>query len=268
MIKLYGGNEYLNVKFWSFPAGERGVKICDVNKIEQYKSFTIKLIYESSEDLIDLLLLVNAMRNVYCGIKLRLVIPYFPYARQDRVCSEGESFSLQVAANLINMCNFWEVVVDDPHSNVLSAFFAPGVLTSRKQSELLYNEIGYLRGKQGVVMLAPDNGAVKKTYEIASKLNFPVIEANKRRCVETGNIIGVSINYDFTKDNSIKEVIICDDICDGGRTFVEIAKEIRKTFNGKLTLAVVHGIFSKGFSELEIYFDTIIYVNNLVKGLK
>ena len=34
-----------------------------------------------------------------------LIIPYFPYARQDRVCDGGESFTLKIFANIINRCN-------------------------------------------------------------------------------------------------------------------------------------------------------------------
>ncbi len=48
-------------------------------------------------------------------------IPYFPYARQDRVCNTGEAHALKVFADLINSCNFDLVEVMDPHSDVVEA---------------------------------------------------------------------------------------------------------------------------------------------------
>jgi ribose-phosphate pyrophosphokinase len=69
-----------------------------------------------------------------------------------------------------------------------------------------------------------------------------------------------------------KNFIIIDDICDGGRTFVEIAKAIRdvrskEIFKDKIYLVVTHGIFSAGFEELEKWFDGI-YTTNSFKDIE
>jgi ribose-phosphate pyrophosphokinase len=65
-----------------------------------------------------------------------------------------------------------------------------------------------------------------------------------------------------------RNFVICDDICDGGRTFIEIAKAIRdirpkEIFNDKIYLCVTHGIFSAGFEELEKYFTAILTTNSV-----
>ena len=53
------------------------------------------------------------------GIKrFDLIMPYIPYARQDRVCAQGESFSLKIFANMLNAVNFENVYVLDAHSDV------------------------------------------------------------------------------------------------------------------------------------------------------
>jgi len=74
-----------------------------------------------------------------------------------------------------------------------------------------------------------------------------------------------------------KDVFIIDDICDGGRTFIEIAKavdEVRKLSSsvkrehyGKNYLIVTHGIFSAGFDFLVQHFDGI-YCTNSVKDVR
>jgi ribose-phosphate pyrophosphokinase len=61
--------------------------------------------------------------------------------------------------------------------------------------------------------------------------------------------------------------VIVDDICDGGRTFLEIAKTIRSKkrnisiFGDKIYLVVTHGIFSAGFDELK---NTLVFMHQLV----
>jgi ribose-phosphate pyrophosphokinase len=60
--------------------------------------------------------------------------------------------------------------------------------------------------------------------------------------------------------------VIVDDICDGGRTFLEIAKTIRSERNIsilKIYLVVTHGIFSAGFDELKKHFDGIYCTNSV-----
>jgi ribose-phosphate pyrophosphokinase len=56
-----------------------------------------------------------------------------------------------------------------------------------------------------------------------------------------------------------KHVIIVDDICDGGRTFIELAKVLKSNKVKNITLFVTHGIFSKGVDALfENGIDNII----------
>jgi ribose-phosphate pyrophosphokinase len=61
--------------------------------------------------------------------------------------------------------------------------------------------------------------------------------------------------------------VIIDDICDGGRTFVELAKAMKESRpTAKIYLIVTHGIFSAGFDTLNQYFEGI-YTTNSVKRL-
>jgi len=254
----FNGDE-VKLKLWKFPAGELGVRILDYFHEAEV---TIECIWQSSDDLIYLLLLVDAIRQNNSNTLINLNIPYFPYARQDRVCAIGESFSLKVIANLINTCNFNSISVQDAHSSVLSAFFDAGILVDTKQYELVYP---YVKDRKNAVLISPDNGATKKIFILSKFTAFPVVEAQKVRDVNTGNIIETKIeSNDLIKD--AEELIVVDDICDGGRTFVELAKVIRKNYFKKLTLIVTHGIFSNGFDELNKYYDEIIYINNLQKG--
>ena len=107
-----------------------------------------------------------------------------------------------------------------------------------------------------LILLAPDAGALKKTYKIAKTIEYgkEVIFCEKQRNTKTGEITGTKIYTNAIKD---KMFIIFDDICDGGRTFIEIAKVLKAQGAKKVILAVSHGIFSKGLEPLFEYIDEV-----------
>ena len=55
-----------------------------------------------------------------------------------------------------------------------------------------------------------------------------------------------------------KKVLIVDDICDGGRTFIELAKVLRAKGAETVDLYTTHGIYSKGTKVLAPYINNII----------
>lgn len=258
-VTLFGGNQDIELKFWTFPGGERNVKIVYPIEIKRYRSFTIRCDYRSSDDLIDVMLLANACRNVDGNVRLRLLMPYFPAARQDRVMTEGEPFALQVMAQLINSCDFDEIEVWDPHSDVLAGMFPAGKLLVKTQWDLAGRWADQFAPRE-VCFVSPDAGALKKIYKLAKAFDRPVIEATKVRSVSTGEITRTSVQYAKVVEGSI--FVVVDDICDGGRTFIDLAKAIREQYDVKeLILVVTHGIFSKGKEVLSDY-DKIFAYND------
>lgn len=256
-VTLFGGNQNIELKFWTFPGGERNVKIVDPLAISRFKSFTIRCDYRSSDDIIDVLMLVNACRNVDGHVRLRLLMPYFPAARQDRVMTEGEPFALQVMAQMINSCDFDEIEVWDPHSDVLAGMFPAGKLLIKAQWDLAGRWADQF-ADPNTYFVSPDAGALKKIYKIAKAFNRPVIEATKVRNVNTGEIV----RTDIQRIEAHGTFVVVDDICDGGRTFIELAEVIRANYNVKeLILVVTHGIFSKGKEVLSAY-DKIFAYND------
>jgi ribose-phosphate pyrophosphokinase len=173
---------------------------------------------------------------------------YIPYARQDRVCQIGDAFSLKVFANLINSLNFTRVFVADAHSSVATALLDRVI--EKPQSKyahqmIKYNKFDYL--------ISPDAGASKKSVEFASVLNadgwdIEVVQALKVRD-KSGNITNTNILHDNFEG---KSCLMVDDICDGGRTFIELAKIVKANGAGRIGLYVTHGIFSQG---VDVLFD-------------
>lgn len=234
-----------------FSGGELHPRFTD--SIEPGENFVIRADLRSPYDIMELLLITNALGKAHAG-RPDLFIPYLPYARQDRVCYEGEALGLQVMCALINKCNFGEVITWDVHSDVATALLRRAsnvhqkTFVAKLPQEVLSN----------CVLVAPDAGARKKAYEVAAYLHLPLVTADKVRNVEDGSITGTKVD---SAHIGSKDFLIIDDICDGGRTFIELAKVLRPLTNGKVLLYVTHGIFSKGLEPLWEVIDHIYTPN-------
>lgn len=250
MIKLKIGNMTQHIKQFNFPAGEVGVEIQyharanDVEKVELIAHL------KNADDVISLLLVSDAVDRKYTNAKKELKLNYVPYGRQDRICNEGESLSISVFANLINSCNFSRVVIADPHSDVTSALIKN--VDVKESFEILKH-----KDLSSYYIVAPDAGAYKKAHKWAQYKNaLGVITANKVRNVQTGKIESVKVDQDVSGLN----LFVVDDICEGGRTFTELAPCLKGANN--LELYVTHGIFSKGVKELTECYDKIYTTNS------
>jgi len=240
--------ELIQFESFTFKGGEPHIKIN--SDLSEVKEVTISHRIQSFNDLGLFLLAVDAVKRM--GVNsIKAILPYFPAARQDRIMVSGESFSLKVYADLINACNLKEVIIYDAHSDV-----TPALINNSKalSNHSFIKKVIDSLGKE-VVLISPDGGALKKIYKLASELQeYEVIECSKSRDVKTGKLSGFKV---YEEDLGGKDLLIVDDICDGGGTFLGLAKELKRKNAGKIYLAVSHGIFSKGFENLTEYFDHI-----------
>ena len=92
-------------------------------------------------------------------------------------------------------------------------------------------------------MVAPDQGAASAPAPARAWPGVPLVHAEKTRDTNTGAITGTLVHSDHI---GARNFLIVDDICDGGRTFIELAKVLRPLTDGQVKLYVTHGIFSQG----------------------
>lgn len=249
MINIKIGNVSQTVKQFVFPGGEVGIQIMPHAYADKVENLTVTANVKNSNDILALLQVKDALDRQYVNAKKRLNLSYVPYARQDRVCNEGESLSIKVFTNLLNSCQFDTVNIVDPHSDVTSALINNCTVTE-SYTLLKKNLCDYY-------IVAPDAGAYKKANKWAEKFQAKgVITANKVRDVRTGQIVGVKVDQSVIGLN----LLVVDDICDGGRTFTELANCVQRA--EKLELFVTHGIFSKGIKELTGHYDHIYTTNS------
>lgn len=248
MIKL------INCKYddFNFPCGEKQVRITEVAE----NPINFNWDFQSNEEIMTLVLLVDAAKRNGYGVG-DLYLSYIPFSRQDRVMQEGEPLSIKVFADIINRCNFTSVYVDDAHSSVSTALI--NNCFERKQ-HVIFEDIIKSIGEH--YLISPDGGALKKINESVNGNTIDVIECSKKRDISTGNITGTVVHHN---DFSRQTCVIVDDICDGGRTFIEIAKVLKEKNAGKIVLCVTHGMFTKGLEVFNNLIDEIYTKEGKVK---
>ena len=125
---------------------------------------------------------------------------------------------------------------------------------------------GFYEEKDGyeIFIVAPDLGATKKAQACADKIKASTIFCHKVRNPETGALSSpVILNADLLEQalkNPEAQLIVVDDIIDGGGTFIQLGKKLVEEYKvpkDNLHLFASHGIFSKGLLELKEYYHTI-----------
>lgn len=242
-----------------FPGGEVGINVNVLKPDFTVQDVTLSARVSSSDKLMGVFMATDALERVYPNARIHLDLPYIPYARQDRVCNAGEALSIKAVARLINAQNYATVSVVDPHSPTSVA------LIDRVQVKDQYDVFGQIKQDwHNWTIVAPDMGASKKVEEFAKRVGAKgVICFNKTRELATGKITGMNC-LDPIDPNG--KFVVLDDICDGGRTFIELAAHMPLSTQ-KLELAVTHGIFSKGVECVTKMYSKVHTTNSFHGGL-
>jgi len=234
-------------KTFKFSAGEVQVSLEEFAPVVSgYNRGTVKAQIQNSDDLMELIMVTDAIRRLSPLIQMTLVLPYLPYSRQDRVMNPGEALSAKVFADMINALNFKKVFTYDAHSDVSVACL--NNCESTPQENILDDMLGNGLMEQ-YVLLSPDAGAAKKTLKVAQHFGgLRVINCAKLRDTATGKITGTYVDWGYSMSNM--RLLIVDDICDGGMTFIKIAEACQKLKPLSIDLYTTHGIYSKGVGVL------------------
>jgi ribose-phosphate pyrophosphokinase len=233
-----------------YPAGEVQVRLTEEQANQVIKSDEVH-IYARIKDgeIMGLAMLNDALKQ--CNSVIKLFLPYLPYSRADRSFTQNDCFGLHVFATMINMMDFDEVVTLDVHSDVAEVEIDN--LRNVSADPIIKSVIDDLKPD---MILLPDAGSLKRYHLYDVYTNT----CSKKRDPETGKFIGFNVppKKSFI---GVKSVLIVDDICDGGGTFLGIAEAL-KDYGLELNLYVTHGIFSKGYNDLLMHFNKIYTTNS------
>ena len=259
-------NSDIKYKISKYPDGQQSISI-DLPDTDLHEKITVSITsrLNSFRDLEVIIAANQALREFSYVENVKLNVPYFLGARSDRKFEAGTSNYLKtVICPIINSQNFSRVTVLDPHSDVLEACL--NNYHKHDNHRLVKDALSKIDNRDGaqdrICLVSPDAGAYKKIFDVAKEFRIEkIITATKVRDIRSGNIIRTEIPT-LNQHDDLKYVII-DDICDGGRTFIELAKAIKGSRpTAKVYLVVTHGIFSAGFEQLNQYFEGIYTTNS------
>ena len=162
----------VNTKIKRFPDDELYIRI-----LEDISNEDIIIVQNSYPDLniIELVLLQDAIEEGNAN-KIITIIPYFGYARQDKIFEKGEVISAKTLAKIISI-NSDEIITVDPHKDHILDFFP---ISASSCSAI--NQISeYFKDKELDLILAPDKGAYDRVKKAAKIINCDCDFIEKKR---------------------------------------------------------------------------------------
>ncbi|MDE9703136.1 ribose-phosphate diphosphokinase [Citrobacter portucalensis] len=192
--------------------------------------------------------LVEAVRHQTDVLVSHLDLPWLPWARQDRHMVSGDSFALKVFASHLNTLKFDKVNVLDPHSDAAAAAIDNFVAIPQEVCLMQSTSLSRLFQQNALMLVAPDAGSLKKidaVARVAAVEQYAIL--SKKRDVASGSLTGFAL---LAGDVRGRDLLIVDDLCDAGGTFIGSAQVLRDAGARSVSLYVTHGIFSKGVDHL------------------
>lgn len=245
---------------------------------------------QSMDDLMVVAQIFDVFKRKVPDIKCRLEITSPVYSRYDRVMLEGmnDAFGAKVFVDFLCATGAWDIVFFDLHSDVML-----NLLKGRHLPSYVFQQASLFKvvcDIEEYIHVYPDKGAIKKrAFNGLSPVKF-----EKTRDVLTGKITGIECveGLGFIANEQESPFIVVDDICEGGGTFLGLAKEFWKVSSNanELQLYVTHGLFTNGaiekllendlyshiycyimkestYNGIPDYFKSKVTVKHIVKGI-
>lgn len=232
-------------------------------------SFYAKQIEEIYEGSLELEVRINSYEDLwflaqcksvldYIGTIVFIHIPCFLDQQADRRFADIESFNLKLVCEFINSLDFTGVSIYHPHSDVLPALLDNcNVIDNSTFISNVLTEI-----PDEVILLSTDAGGFKSMMKLVDSIGWEgeVSCANKsRKYVESKSILIQGVDRE---DFEGKSLLLVDDMCLYGGTFLGLAKLLKERNCGKLYLAVSHLTVKNPNKELETYFEQVFCSNS------
>lgn len=258
MITVFSNNKEIPVNKIEFSDGAITYKLNELPDNPRYISINIDPSTPVKEIREEIELIMCSIESFYLipfhelECKRTLNIPYLPYGRADRLFEKGNPIPLNSFLVFVESCVFDEVNVCDAHNlNSIIDFN----ITNKTQLQCFKDSLPQDFNEMYDFVISPDKGAITKSKSIADFLGTEVIYASKNRDIKTGRILETFIPNINQLNGSI--VLIPDDLCDGGGTFIHLAEALRTHGVKEIHLYITHGIFSKGLKLLDGVIDKV-----------
>ena len=239
----------IDYKIFTFPDGEIQIELLSDIKDS---IVDIECRITCANDLFILLQVCDILKRM--EILFSIEIYYFMGMRMDRVMSINRPYTLKLLHTIIENLNPVYFHILHPHSRKY-------YINESSEAYLITFLRTYL--KQNTCVVFPDQGAVNRYTSFFNNYfpNTRFIAAEKVRELSTGKIL----YYDIVQDtnDTFNELLVLDDLCDGGNTFRLLANSLRNKYpDKKLRIFVTHMVNPKGIETLSEYYDEVYFTNS------
>jgi len=131
-----------------------------------------------NEHLMELLIMLDALRRASAG-RITAVVPYYGYARKDKKDAPREPITGRLVADLLTTAGANRVLTVDLHAGQIEGFFT--IPVDHLRAMPLFADYLRERTPRSAVVVAADDGAVKRSKQLADRLDLPLAIIFQRR---------------------------------------------------------------------------------------
>ena len=233
---------FIRVETKKFPDGEKYLRVH--GEVDDEVTIIQSTGYPQDETLIELLFLIKNLKDLGAK-KVKVVVPFMGYARQERRFNDGEAISAKIVAELIELAGADEFASINLHEDCVRKFFnIPAYNLSAMPAIAEYLK----EFTTDPIIIAPDKGALGFAEEISEILGCNCTYLKKVRLgpdkVET-TIADIDESDDDSSKVQIssvkgKQAIIIDDIIATGGTIVNAINILKEHGAVSVNVCCVH----------------------------
>jgi ribose-phosphate pyrophosphokinase len=208
------------------------------------KSFSV------NDYIMETLVMIDACKRSMAR-SVSLIMPNYPYARQDKKDKSRAPISSKLLANLLTCAGIDRLIVMELHSAQIQGFFDIPVDNLYSTNLFVkYLEENVLSGydleqrREKFIMVSPDAGSTKRTLKYAEKMRLGTAIMHKQRNYTVKNRVDKTIVICDREELIGKTAIICDDMCDTGGTLIKSIETLVKNGVRDVICVLTHGILS------------------------
>ncbi len=186
------------------------------------------------------LLMVDALKRASVK-QITAVMPFYPYARQDKKHRGREPISARLMADLFKTAGANRIMSVDLHASQTQGFFDGPVDHLFAMPTL----VDYVRTRvdlTNVTVVSPDAGRIRVAEQWASKLGgCPLAFVHKTRDITRPN---QAVANRVVGDVAGRDCVLVDDLIDTGGTIAEAVRVLKENGARNVTIVATHGVLS------------------------
>ncbi len=228
-----------NIELKNFPDKESHVLIHD---LETCRGMDVQVLHrcypKQDSSLLQLFLMGKTLSKI--ANRVEAVVPYLPYARQDKIWKSGEALSAEIICQMISAAGFSSLATFDCHFVKKAGEAEYGGLRIRNFS-LSEDLVAYFREKKpNVLFISPDEGASYIVSEAGGKSMVKRRGEYKNHKKQAARPVeSLDANFDVKG----RDVVILDDMIAGGGTMIRATRAVLAAGAASVCCGCTHGLF-------------------------